>query len=54
MNGKPQPERPASSSQYAGTTKNTICGLCNKNLNNLNRLQQDEHEENCKKQEKLF
>ncbi len=43
-----------SKSQYSGTLKNTICTICNKCLNNLNREEQDLHEINCKKQTKLF
>ena len=41
-------------SQYSGTTKNAVCSRCNKNLNNLNRIQQDQHEITCKQQLKLF
>jgi len=40
-------------SQCSGTLKKTICTRCNTNLSNKNRIQQDEHESNCRKQEKL-
>ena len=43
-----------SKSQYPGTLKNTVCTRCGKELNNKTRLQQDAHEELCKKQGKLF
>ena len=43
-----------SKSQYPGTTKNTICTRCNVSLNNKTRLEQDEHEKNCKMQKKLL
>jgi len=43
-----------SKSQYAGTTKDSTCSRCLKDMNNLSRKQQDQHEINCKKQEKLF
>ena len=50
-----------SKSQYPGTTKDSRCTLCNENMNNKTRLEQDAHieyhakkdlEEVC--QEKLF
>lgn len=41
-------------SQYSGTLKNTICQRCGKDLNNKNRIEQDKHEEECKKQQKLY
>ena len=44
---------PASRSQYAGTLKNTICQFCKKELNNLNREQQDAHAESHKGQKTL-
>ena len=34
--------------------KHTICTRCHKVLNAMTRVEQDIHEENCKKQEKLF
>ena len=40
-------------SQYSGTTKNTICKRCGKNLNSLNRTMQDQHETDCKKQKRF-
>jgi len=43
-----------SRSQYKGTTKNTICIKCGIDLNNKTRLEQDEHEKNCKKQKTLI
>ena len=43
-----------SKSQYSGTLKNTICTRCKKSLNHMNRIQQDEHEIECKKQTKLL
>jgi hypothetical protein len=47
-NLKPNP------SQYNGTLKNSICHRCKKSLNNLNRLEQDEHEKKCLQQKTLF
>ena len=41
-------------SQYPGTLKNTICTRCNTNLNNKSREEQDQHEIDCLKQEKIF
>ncbi len=41
-------------SQYSGTLKNSICSRCGKNLNNKNRDEQDAHQIECLKQEKLF
>ena len=48
-------------SQYSGTTKNSFCSRCGKDMNNKNRIQQDQHLEDHrlqdiedKKQEKLF
>ncbi len=43
-----------SKSQYSGTLKNTVCTRCGKNLSSYTRLEQDEHGEKCKIQEKLF
>jgi len=43
-----------SRSQYTGTKKDTICSRCGANLNNKSRLEQDQHEVNCKEQKKLF
>jgi len=50
-----------SRSQYSGTLKNSVCSRCEKNLNNLTRVQQDQHIEDHKlqdiedkKQQKLF
>lgn len=40
-------------SQYPGTTKNSMCTRCCKSLNHMTRQQQDEHEKQCKMQEKL-
>lgn len=34
-------------SQYSGTTKNSICGLCGINLNNKNADQQEQHLIDC-------
>lgn len=45
--GRPNP------SQYNGTTKNTICNRCKKNLNSMDRDQQDKHEIECKKQKQF-
>ncbi len=42
-----------SKSQTYGGMKDTRCTRCGKHLNNLNRIQQDEHEEKCKRQRKL-
>lgn len=39
-------------SQYSGTLKNSICTICNKKLNHLNKDQQDKHAEDHKKQQK--
>ena len=44
---------PKSRSQYPGTLKDTVCTRCGKNLNNMNRLQQDAHEDYCSKQTRL-
>ena len=43
-----------SKSQYAGTTKDSICTRCKKDVTNLSRQEQDLHEIECKRQEKLF
>lgn len=50
-----------SKSQYHGTLKDSICSKCGKHLNNLTRIQQDQHVENHRledieesKQKKLF
>lgn len=40
-------------SQYPGTLKNSVCKYCNKSLNNRNRIEQDKHEMECKKQTKI-
>lgn len=40
-------------SQYSGTLKDSHCTRCGKDLNNKNRDEQDAHEIECKKQEKL-
>ncbi|UVF62255.1 hypothetical protein [Nitrososphaeria virus YSH_1032793] len=42
-----------SKSQYSGTLKNTVCTNCLKSLNHLDRVKQDLHEIECKKQSKL-
>jgi len=39
-----------SKSQYPGTLKNTVCRKCGINLNHLNRMEQDKHEEECSRQ----
>ena len=41
-------------SQYNGTLKDSMCTRCGKSLNNKTREQQDDHETQCLKQEKLF
>ena len=48
-------------SQYSGTTKNSFCTKCSKDMNNKTRIQQDQHLEDHrlqdiedKKQGKLF
>ena len=41
-------------SQYSGTTKNSFCTRCGKDMNNKTRVEQDTHEIECLKQEKLF
>lgn len=43
-----------SKSQYSGTTKNSVCGKCNSNLNKMTRLEQDEHLRKCAAQKTLF
>lgn len=43
-----------SKSQYAGTKKNTTCSRCGIELNKKTRLEQDQHEIECKQQKKLF
>ena len=40
-------------SQYSGTLKNSICIRCGKDLNNKDRIEQDLHEKECRKQTKL-
>ena len=45
---------PKSRSQYSGTLKDTLCTRCGKNLNNMNRLQQDDHEAECVQQKRLL
>ena len=42
-----------SKTQTYGRMKNTVCMRCGKDLNNTNRLEQDNHERECKKQMKL-
>ena len=41
-------------SQYNGTTKNSFCTRCEKDMNNKTREEQDQHVIECLKQEKLF
>lgn len=41
-------------SQYNGTTKNSSCTRCGKDLNTKTREEQDAHGIECSKQEKLF
>lgn len=43
-----------SKSQYAGTTKDSICTRCKKDVTGLSRQEQDLHEIECKKQTRLF
>ena len=38
---------------YAGTLKDSKCLRCGANLNNMNRVEQDKHAEECMKQSKL-
>ena len=43
-----------SKSQYPGTLKDSICRICNENLNHLNATQQEEHAEKCLSQSRLW
>lgn len=42
-----------SKSQYAGTLKNSVCKHCGKSFNHKNRVEQDAHESQCRRQQKL-
>lgn len=42
------------SSQYSGTLKDSRCTICGKQLNGMNRVEQDKHAEQCKGQTKLI
>lgn len=48
ITGKP------SRSQYSGSLKDTICTICGKSLNNMNRIEQDKHGKKCKEQTRLM